>query len=431
MLALIGAVAVYLFFVQTPSKGELDTALKGVTLVEPSKPVKPSTPAQKPKPKPHPHVVTTDAPCWPIFGGGPKRNLARVHLDLGRPGKAVWARALHSYIEFPPSYCQGKLYVNTFRGRTFAIDARTGHVLWMVQGPGSEPSTPAIAGDRLIVTSKVGTVTALNRANGKILWRLHLDANVESSPVVIGRLVYFGASDGRVFAAYVGTGRIRWAYNTGGIVNSSPTILGNRVFVTTYAGSIFALNRFNGQRIWVTFIKRDYVLYDSFYASLSTDGQRLFTISRSGQVVALRASDGSVLWTHNLDTTGYSTPAVANGRIYVGDFNGYLHSYDAVTGNQVWQTYVGGRILGPGLVVGPLVFFSTLEQKTYGLLRSNGRVVWHVGMGKYAPGIATDRHYFFSLNGILVSFRGQQPKKRVVVVEGVHHTRVKHTSTTK
>ena len=27
-------------------------------------------------------------------------------------------------------------------------------------------------------------------------------------------------------------------------------------------------------------------------------------------------------------------------------------------------------------------------------------------MGKYSPGIATDQHYYFSLNGILVAFRG-------------------------
>ena len=105
----------------------------------------------------------------------------------------------------------------------------------------------------------------------------------------------------------------------------------------------------------------------------------------------MRVSDGSVVWTHDLDTTGYSTPAVADGRIYVGDFNGLIHAYRASDGTQLWQTYVGGRVLAPGLIVGPLVFFSNLETKTFGLRRSDGKVVWHVPMGKYRPGIATDR----------------------------------------
>ena len=38
--------------------------------------------------------------------------------------------------------------------------------------------------------------------------------------------VYFGATDGRLFAVDVETGRVRWAYNTGGRINSSPSIWG-------------------------------------------------------------------------------------------------------------------------------------------------------------------------------------------------------------
>jgi hypothetical protein len=30
-------------------------------------------------------------------------------------------------------------------------------------------------------------------------------------------------------------------------------------------------------------------------------------------------------------------------------------------------------------------------------------------MGKYSPGIATERHYFFSLNGILIAYWGRYP----------------------
>jgi outer membrane protein assembly factor BamB len=90
----------------------------------------------------------------------------------------------------------------------------------------------------------------------------------------------------------------------------------------------------------------------------------------------------------------------------VGDFNGYLHCYRATDGKPIWQTYVGGRILAPGVVIGPLVFFSSLEEKTFGLRRSDGKVVWRVPMGKYQPGIATDRHYYFTLNGLLIAYQG-------------------------
>jgi outer membrane protein assembly factor BamB len=397
LLGGLGIAAVY-FLTSDRTKGKIDTQLRGITVTR-------AKPRPRPRPKPRP-VVAADKPCWPNFGGDPQRTLARVKIDLGKPTKPLWARGLGGYIEYPPSYCNGRLYVNTYKGLTYAIDARTGRVVWKRKGSGPKPSTPAIAGDRLIVSSTGGTVTAYDRASGRTLWELRIDAKVESSPVAIGRTAYFGATDGRLFAVATASGRIRWAYQTGGRINSSPSIWGNRICITTYAGSIACFDRRNARRLWIRYIKRDLVRYESFYASASTDGRRLFTIARSGKVVALRASNGEVLWTHELNTTGYSTPAIAGNRVFVGDFRGTLHCYRAATGRELWHRYVGGRILGPAVVIGKLVFFSTLEQKTFAVRRDDGRVVWRIGMGKYSPGIATDRHYYFSLNGILAAFRG-------------------------
>jgi len=224
-----------------------------------------------------------------------------------------WVVGLHSYIEYPPSYCSGILYVNTFGGRTVALDSHNGHRIWQRFGA-KKPSTPAIAGPRLIVSAHDGSVTAYNRFNGQLLWRLHVKGKVESSPVAVGRVVYFGATDGRLFAVYVRTGRVKWAYNTGGRVNSSPSLSGNRIFITTYAGSIFCLRASDAHKIWSTYLKRDAFRYDSFYASPSTDGRRIFTISRSGKIYALSASTGHVIWTSHVGGYGYSTPAISQGR---------------------------------------------------------------------------------------------------------------------
>jgi outer membrane protein assembly factor BamB len=123
--------------------------------------------------------------------------------------------------------------------------------------------------------------------------------------------------------------------------------------------------------------------------------------------VALDAATGDVLWTQQQGGYGYSTPAVGEDRIFVGGFDGKLHAYDKQDGRRLWASYVGGRILGAPVLVGPLVFFSTLEQKTYAARASDGRIVWRLGIGKYSPGIATERMYYFTLNGLLVAFPGK------------------------
>ena len=407
VLALVGGIAFALVTTRSVPSGTLETNVTDVTVVTPTLPPEttaPTTP-KPPKPEPKPDV---DLRCWPMFGGDARRTLARPALELGLPRrKPLWARGLGEYIEYPPSYCDGVLYVNTFKGDTWAIDAETGKVVWKKVSNAPKPSTPAIAGDNLIVSSKDGTVTALTRASGKLVWQLRTNSIVESSPAIAEGVAYFGATDGRLFAVDVDTGRVRWAFDTGGRINSSPSLAQGRVCVTTYAGSIFCVRQRDGRKLWSTYVKRDAFRYESFYASASTDGERLYTIARSGKVLALDASSGRILWTDDVNSLGYSTPAVGSDRIFVGDFNGGLRAYGKRNGRLIWRAHVGGRILGAPVIVGDLVFFSTLETETYAARISDGKIVWRYGLGKYSPGIATERTYYFTLNGMLVAFRGR------------------------
>ena len=91
----------------------------------------------------------------------------------------------------------------------------------------------------------------------------------------------------------------------------------------------------------------------------------------------------------------------------MGGFDGALHAYDARSGRTLWTRTVGGRVLGAPVQIGGLVFFATLEQKTYAVRAIDGKPVWRIGMGKYSPMIATRRRYYMTLNGILVAFRAR------------------------
>ena len=403
VLLVFGAAAAFIIRSLDRPTGRIDTELKGVSASIATNAAVPTQPRKK---KGQYHVVD-DKLCWDNFGADPQRTLARPGLDIGLPLEHFWVVGLGTYIEYPPSYCSGILYVNTFGGRTVALDAHNGHLIWQRFG-GRKPSSPAIAGPRLLVSSDNGDVTAYNRFNGQLLWRLKLRDRVESSPVAIGRVVYFGAADGRLFAVYVRTGRVKWAYDTGGRVNSSPSVFGNRIFITTYAGSIFSLRTSDGHKIWSTYLKRDPVQYDSFYASASTDGRRLFTISRSGKIYALSAGTGRVIWTAHVGGYGYSTPAISQGRVFIGGFDGGLRAFRAADGKLLWRRDLRGRILGGSFVAGNLVFTSTLEEHTYAMRVSDGKILWQIPMGKYSPGIVTERHYFFTLNGIVMAWHARR-----------------------
>ena len=402
LVALGGATASSWLAAREP-QGYLDTALAGVTVTEGRASTSP----------PAGRRARADRDCWPTFGGNSRRSLTRSYVALGLPArKPMWSIGLKSYIEFPPAYCNGTLYLNTFEGKTFAVASETGRIRWQRRLGGTMPSSPAIDARRVIVSSQDGTVTALDRRTGRTLWRLKTGGGVESSPVIVDGLVFFGSHDQRLFAVHASTGRVRWAFDTGGRINASPSVFDGRVCVTTYAGSVLCVRRRTGRELWTTYIRRDALRYESFYASPSTDGRRLFSVARSGKVVALDAGTGRVLWTNRVGGPGYTTPAVANGVVYVGGLDGYLHAFDAATGVELWKSFAGGRVLGAPVVIGRHVFFSTKEGRTFGARTSDGRIVWRLPFGRYSPGIATESAYYFTVNGRLMAFRGRAGAQR-------------------
>lgn len=403
LAALGGGVALYLAL-RSPSEGGL-VEPTGITVETID-----TSPVPRPRPKPRagPSHVRPDLPCWRAFGGGPLRSSSRPYVNLGIPRKSVWARGLGDLMEYPPTYCDGRLFVNLERGKTVALDAATGVVLWSRRAPGPTASSPAISGKNVIVSSHGGTVSALRQRDGSLVWQLRTGVPVESSPVVVDGTVYVGASDGRLFALDVRTGKPHWIYDVRGRISSSPAVVGGLVCITTYTGVIACLHRSDGVRAWARFFKRDAFRYDSFYSSPSSDGRRIYAVSRAGQLVALNVLTGRSVWTHRTGGLTYGTPSVANGRLFVADLDHNLMAFRSADGRLLWHIRASGRVLGPTLVVGKLLFFSTLEGRTYAARVSDGRIVWQFRAGKYAPGIATASHYYFSLNGLLVAFDGSR-----------------------
>lgn len=59
------------------------------------------------------------------------------------------------------------------------------------------------------------------------------------------------------------------------------------------------------------------------------------------------APDGEVRWTAETDTDGrgiHGTPAIANGAVYVGAYDGALYAIDLETGERHWRAPLGGAI---------------------------------------------------------------------------------------
>jgi hypothetical protein len=393
LVAGIGA-ALYLKARERP-QGKLDTELKGVS-VQTGNAAAATVPKKRKGPK-----LGSDKRCWMNFGGDPQRTLARPSIDIGLPYRRFWSVGLGSYIEYPPSYCNGILYVNTFYGKTSRSTPRRAHVSGKRQG-GHKPSTPAIAGDAPDRLVDRRHVTAYNRFNG----RSSGGSGRREGRVVAGRrrrLVYFGATDGRLFACHVRTGRVQV-----GVQHRRPHQLEP---VDPRQQHL----RHDVRRLDLLPEPRRRPQDLEHYLSgtrpvrellrePSTDGKRLFTISRSGGSYALSASDGHVSGARpQLDRL--LDAGVAHGRVFIGGFDGYAARVQREHRPVIWSSTSAAASSARRSSPASRLLLEPRAEHVRAASR-DGKVVWHLDIGKYSPGIVTDRHYFFTLNGIVQAWHG-------------------------
>lgn len=87
-------------------------------------------------------------------------------------------------------------------------------------------------------------------------------------------------------------------------------------------------------------------------------GDYLFVVTDDSRVLALDAQSGDALWQNDkLQGRWLTAPAFADGRLVVGDFEGYLHLLDAREGDLVGRT----RVDSSGISVTPVTEGGTIH----------------------------------------------------------------------
>ena len=156
-----------------------------------------------------------------------------------RSGAELWRFATADRIRSTPAVAGDTVYVGSWDGHLYAVDAATGVETWSFDTGGRVQNSPAVASGRVIVGSRAAKLFALSAETGELEWiYVHEDGSwVESSPVVRGDVVYVGSSDAlKLFALDAESGEQRWQLETGGWSWSTPRVTDDTVFI----GSISA-----------------------------------------------------------------------------------------------------------------------------------------------------------------------------------------------
>jgi outer membrane protein assembly factor BamB len=130
-------------------------------------------------------------------------------------------------------------------------------------------------------------------------------------------------------------------------------------------------------------------------------------------VCALNAATGAKVWSFAtvLPSTLFSSPAVANGVVYVGSFDGSVYALNARTGAKLWSFATGGAVVSSPAVANEVVYVGSDDNSLYAFDALTGGFLWGAETGgpvKSSPAVANGVVYVGSNDNNLdaVSVKG-------------------------
>ncbi len=294
------------------------------------------------------------AVSWPSAGGAGDNSVQ--HVIAARDFTVGWRRKIGvgagnaTRIMSPPVADGGRVFVLDGESTVSAVDARNGSVVWRtdVRPEGRERGGfgggVAVSAGRVFVGSGYPTMTALDAATGAVVWRTAVDSPIHGAPTVAGARVYVVDVDNQILAFDTATGQQVWSYR--GIVEparimlaSSPAVTGDTVIAPFSSGELLALRASNGQPLWQRELSRT---------------------SRTSALSEVRDIAGR--------------PVVSGGFVYSVSHSGVMAAVDSRSGQPLWQTPVSG-VQAP-LPVGDVVYVVSKAGELSVLNRQDGRVYW-------------------------------------------------------
>lgn len=329
-----------------------------------------------------------------------------TEITTTRDVRKVWSAGLGGDAErlrlaLKPVIVEGRLYAASHGGEVIAFAADTGKRVWSVKTKLALSAGPEVAAGLVVLGSSDGDLIALDASNGSQRWRRSIASEILAQPLVVNDIVVIRTVDGHVEGLSIADGATKWAvdeqvprltlrgtappvlagdriiagFDNGKVlaidprngevmwdtivnaprgrtelerladIDSPPRIAGDDVFVVGFQGRIAMLARDSGQIWWA----RD----ASSYRGFTMDEQNLYLTNSDSVVIAMRRSDGAVLW--EMDTLrrrGLTAPAIDGDALVVGDFEGYMHWLDKATGTLVARQKADGDRITNAAITG-------------------------------------------------------------------------------
>jgi len=244
-----------------------------------------------------------------------------------------------------PTYSSGSLYAADYKGLLVALDASNGRKLWEIKTELPFTGGPGLSGNLLLMGTENGEVFAFDASTGTQLWSATVTSEVLAAPAAADGIVVVRCIDGRIFGLDANTGQRLWIYD-----HSVPllTLRGNAplllragvVFVGYDSGQVVALKLEDGTLMWEqTLVTAEGRTELERLADI--DGQIVFIASDllvssyKNRLASLAADSGRLLWFKDISSA--SGVSVDRINLTLSDKEGNVWLLDRRNGAESWK----------------------------------------------------------------------------------------------
>ncbi len=169
-------------------------------------------------------------------------------------------------------------------------------------------------------------------------------------------------------------------------IYGTPLVAGGRVYFGGYNGDVYALDAATGDLVWAQPFETSGPIIGAIAADVrGAEGQEqvirtLFVGSDDGTLYALDPEDGTVKVTFDAGDNIWAAPLVLGNVVYVAAVNGKLYALDVESLEPVWDKPFkadAGLITDPALADKATLLVGGIDRNLYALDTGTGQEKWH------------------------------------------------------
>jgi hypothetical protein len=149
---------------------------------------------------------------------------------------------------------------------------------------------------------------------------------------------------------------------------------------------------------------------DIVFSSPAVANGVVYVGSFDRRLYAFNAQTGAQMWSATTGAGVASSPAVANGVVYVGSEDDHLYAFNAQTGAQLWSATTGALIDSSPAVANGVVYVGSNDHHLYAFNAQTGGQLWAATTGALifsSPAVANGVVYVGSFDHHLYAFNAQ------------------------